>query len=110
MHPASTRLKFHPRVDSWMQRALSRDVESSMQPRFENEHWRKRAKRMRSLAAEVPSPQQRILITDLAEEYERRATEAALRARLGSSLKSSAGVDSCTQPASGRVVGEAGRG
>jgi len=61
-----------------------------MRPRFENEkHWRKRAERMRALAAAVPSPQQRILISDLAEQYERLAVEAALTIR---SLKSSARV------------------
>jgi hypothetical protein len=61
-----------------------------MPPRFENEkHWHKRAKRLRAHAAEVPSPQQRILITDLAEEYERLAAETALTTR---SLKSSARV------------------
>jgi len=59
-----------------------------MPSRFEDEkHWRKRAERMRALAAAVPSPQQRILMTDLAEEYERLTAEAALTARLGSYKK-----------------------
>jgi hypothetical protein len=82
-----------------------------MRPRFEDEkHWRKRAERMRALAAAMPAPQQSILMADLAEEYERLAAEAALMASLDRSLKSSARVESCTQPASDRVVGAAGRG
>jgi hypothetical protein len=61
-----------------------------MRSRFEDEkHWRKRAERIRALAGAMPAPQQSILMTDLAEEYERLAAEAALRAKLRDPLKSS---------------------
>jgi hypothetical protein len=59
-----------------------------MPSRFEDEkHWRKRAERMRALAGAMPAPQQSILMTDLAEEYDRLAAEAALTARLCGPLK-----------------------
>ena len=82
-----------------------------MPSRFEDEkHWRKWAERLRALGAAMPAPQQSTLMTDLAEEYQRLAAEAALTVRLRGSLKSSARVESYTQPASDRVVGAAGRG
>jgi hypothetical protein len=51
-----------------------------MPSRLEDEkHWRKRAAEMRSLAAAMPDHQQSVLMTDLAEEYDRLADKAALR-------------------------------
>jgi hypothetical protein len=53
-----------------------------MPSRLEDEkHWRKRAEQMRSLAAAMPDQQQSVLMTDLAEEYDRLADKAALRAK-----------------------------
>ena len=53
-----------------------------MPSRLEDEkHWRNRAEQMRALAAAMPDQQTVILMTDLAQEYDKLAEKAALRAK-----------------------------
>jgi hypothetical protein len=50
----------------------------------DEKYWRKRAKQTRALAVPMADRKKSILLTDLADEYEKLADHAALRPKAGS--------------------------
>src|SRR5262245_53410597 len=78
--------RYHPQGPTgWDRRTIVLDLYAFLMQRMFGEHWRARAEEARSMAEQLSDPESKRTMLRIADDYERLAEHADLRARRQSS-------------------------